>query len=191
MVERSPLARLQHSIGRRLLRSLCALQRLGVKGRLQLGKLVTRPFRAWQKCQKSSFKKFRKVPIFPDLPTDDGVARRNVLMSIPTIPPDLSIDLTASIVSCQSCVVYTTFVGNSVLSFTTSKLNSEKFAEHQSTKYHQACMEPADDLKRRIEYGPASQARGHTDLVHSLLACGCKHLCRECKLLVIRESTDY
>ena len=28
-------------------------------------------------------------PIFPDLPTDDGVARRNVLMSIPTIPPDL------------------------------------------------------------------------------------------------------
>ena len=38
------------------------------------------------------------------------------------IPPDLSIDLTASIVSCQSCVVYTTFVGNSVLSFTTSKL---------------------------------------------------------------------
>ena len=32
-------------------------------------------------------------------------------------------DLTASIVSCQSCVVYTTFVGNSVLSFTTSKLN--------------------------------------------------------------------
>ena len=57
------------------------------------------------------------------LPTDDGVARRNVLMSIPTIPPDLSIDLTASIVSCQSCVVYTTFVGNSVLSFTTSKLN--------------------------------------------------------------------
>ena len=60
--------------------------------------------------------------IFPDLPTDDGVARRNVLMSIPTIPPDLSIDLTASIVSCQSCVVYTTFVRNSVLSFTTSKL---------------------------------------------------------------------
>ena len=35
----------------------------------------------------------------------------------------LSINLTASIVSCQSCVVYTTFVGNSVLSFTTSKLN--------------------------------------------------------------------
>ena len=34
----------------------------------------------------------------------------------------LSINLTASIVSCQSCVVYTTFVGNSVLSFTTSKL---------------------------------------------------------------------
>ena len=34
-----------------------------------------------------------------------------------------SIDLTASIVSCRSCVVYTTFVGNSVLSFTTSKLN--------------------------------------------------------------------
>ena len=62
-------------------------------------------------------------PIFPDLPTDDGVARRNVMMSIPTIPPDLSIDLTASIVSCQSFVVYTTFVGNSVLSFTTSKLN--------------------------------------------------------------------
>ena len=62
-------------------------------------------------------------PVFPDLPTDDGVARRNVLMSIPTIPPDLSIDLTTSIVSCQSCVVYTTFVGNSVLSFTTSKLN--------------------------------------------------------------------
>ena len=29
VVERSPLARLQHSIGRRLLRSLCALQRLG------------------------------------------------------------------------------------------------------------------------------------------------------------------
>ena len=28
-------------------------------------------------------------PIFPDLPTDDGVARRNVLMSLPTIPPDL------------------------------------------------------------------------------------------------------
>ena len=65
--------------------------------------------------------------IFPDLPTDDGVARRNVLMSIPTIPPDLSIDLTASIVSCQSCVVYTTFVGNSVLSFTTSKLNYLNF----------------------------------------------------------------
>ena len=63
------------------------------------------------------------IRIFPDLPTDDGVARRNVLMSTPTIPPDLSIDLTASIVSCQSCVVYTTFVGNSVLSFTTSKLN--------------------------------------------------------------------
>ena len=51
----------------------------GVKGRLQLGKLVTRPFRAWQKM-------------------------------------------------------------------------SEKFAEHQSTKYHQACMELADDLKRRIEH---------------------------------------
>ena len=30
----------------------------------------------------------------------------------------------ASIVSCQSCVVYTTFVGNSVLSFTASELNS-------------------------------------------------------------------
>ena len=28
-------------------------------------------------------------PIFPDQPTDDGVARRNVLMSSPTIPPDL------------------------------------------------------------------------------------------------------
>ena len=28
--------------------------------------------------------------------------------------------------SCQSCVVYATFVGNSVLSFTTSKLNYEK-----------------------------------------------------------------
>ena len=55
-------------------------------------------------------------------------------------------------------------------------------------------MELADDLKRRIEYSPASQARGHTDLVHSLLACGCKHLCHECKLLAItsiRESTDY
>ena len=25
----------------------------------------------------------------PDLPTDDGVERRNVLKSIPTIPPDL------------------------------------------------------------------------------------------------------
>ena len=34
-----------------------------------------------------------------------------------------SINLTASVVSCQSCVVYTTFVGNSVLSYTTSKLN--------------------------------------------------------------------
>ena len=34
-----------------------------------------------------------------------------------------TINLTASIVSCQSCVVYTTFVGNSVLSFTTSELN--------------------------------------------------------------------
>ena len=34
-----------------------------------------------------------------------------------------TIDLTASIVSCQSCVVYITFVGNSVLSFTTSELN--------------------------------------------------------------------
>ena len=34
--------------------------------------------------------------------------------------------LTASILSCQSCVVYTTFVGNSVLSFTTSELNYEK-----------------------------------------------------------------
>ena len=34
-----------------------------------------------------------------------------------------SIDPTASIVSCQSCVVYTTFVGNSVLSLTTSELN--------------------------------------------------------------------
>ena len=70
-------------------------------------------------------------PIFPDLPTDDGVARRNVLMSIPTIPPDLSIDLTASIVSCQSCVVYTTFVGNSVLSFTTSKLNEQESLQHR------------------------------------------------------------
>ena len=35
----------------------------------------------------------------------------------------LTIDLTASIVSCQSCIVYTMFVGNSVLSFTTSELN--------------------------------------------------------------------
>ena len=35
-----------------------------------------------------------------------------------------TIDLTASIVSCQSCVVYTTFVGNSVLSFTTSELKN-------------------------------------------------------------------
>ena len=34
-----------------------------------------------------------------------------------------TIDLTASIMSCQSCVVYTTFVGNSVLSFTTFELN--------------------------------------------------------------------
>ena len=51
----------------------------GVKGRLQLGKLVTRPFRAWQKM-------------------------------------------------------------------------SEKFAGHQLTKYHQACMELADDLKQRIEH---------------------------------------
>ena len=38
-----------------------------------------------------------------------------------------TIDLTASIVSCQSCVVYTTFVGNSVLSFTTSELNYFSF----------------------------------------------------------------
>ena len=29
---------------------------------------------------------------------------------------------------------------------------SEKFAEHQSTKYHQACIELADDLKWRIEH---------------------------------------
>ena len=79
VVERSPLARLQHSIGRRLLRSLCALQRLGSSWSIAVGKLVTRPFRAWQKL-------------------------------------------------------------------------SEKFAEHQSTKYHQACMELADDLKRRIEH---------------------------------------
>ena len=79
VVERSPLARLQHSIGRRLLRSLCALQRLGSSWSIAVGKLVTRPFRAWQKM-------------------------------------------------------------------------SEKFAEHQSTKYHQACMELADDLKRRIEH---------------------------------------
>ena len=56
----------------------------------------------------------------PDLPTDDGVARRNVLKSLPTIPPDI---LSACIVSCQLCVVNTTFVGNSVLSFTTSELN--------------------------------------------------------------------
>ena len=34
-----------------------------------------------------------------------------------------TINLTASIVLCQSCVVYTTFVGNSGLSFTTSDLN--------------------------------------------------------------------
>ena len=32
-------------------------------------------------------------------------------------------NLTAAIASCQSCVVYTTFVGNSVLSFITSELN--------------------------------------------------------------------
>ena len=80
--------------------------------------------------------------IFPDLPTDDGVACRNVLMSIPTIPPDLSIDLTASIVSCQLCVVYTTFVGNSASSFTTSKLNHlfkfmvNCFFPH----FHQVCI---------------------------------------------------
>ena len=42
-----------------------------------------------------------------------------------------TIDLTASIVSCQSCVVYTTFVGNSVLSFTTSELNC--FMIHQNS----------------------------------------------------------
>ena len=35
-------------------------------------------------------------------------------------------DLTASIVSCQPCVAYATFVGNSVLSFTTSDLNYYK-----------------------------------------------------------------
>ena len=41
-----------------------------------------------------------------------------------------TIDLTASIESCQSCVAYTTFVGNSVLSFTTvtSELNYWKLS---------------------------------------------------------------
>ena len=49
-------------------------------------------------------------------------------MSI-TIPRDLYYRSTASIVSYQSCVVYTTFVGNSVLSFTTSELNHYPFAD--------------------------------------------------------------
>ena len=45
-------------------------------------------------------------------------------LEVPTIDfyRTFTINLTASIVSCQSCVVYTTFVGNSVLSFTTSEL---------------------------------------------------------------------
>ena len=30
------------------------------------------------------------VRLFPDLPTDDGMVRRNVCMSIPTIPPSKS-----------------------------------------------------------------------------------------------------
>ena len=34
-----------------------------------------------------------------------------------------TVNLTTSFVSCQRCAVYTTFVGNSVLSFTTSELN--------------------------------------------------------------------
>ena len=58
----------------------------------------------------------------PDLPTDDGVERRNVLKSIPSIPPDLYYQ--SNRIYCVVCVVYTTFVGNNVLSFTTSKLNS-------------------------------------------------------------------
>ena len=33
--------------------------------------------------------KYNLIKTFPDLPTDDGVARRNVLMSLPAIPPDL------------------------------------------------------------------------------------------------------
>ena len=87
------------------------------------GGIVGVDIKTFRRATPSSVGRSGKIAIFPDLPTDDGVARRNVLMSTPTIPPDLSIDLTASIVSCQSCVVYTTFVGNSVLSFTTSKLN--------------------------------------------------------------------
>ena len=35
----------------------------GVKGRLQLGKLVTRPFQAWQKCQRSSLNISRQSTI--------------------------------------------------------------------------------------------------------------------------------
>ena len=92
------------------------------------GGIVGMDIKTFRRATPSSVGRSGKIglsPIFPDLPTDDGVARRNVLMSTPTIPPDLSIDLTASIVSCQSCVVYTTFVGNSVSSFTTSKLNCQ------------------------------------------------------------------
>ena len=65
-----------------------------------------------------------RIQSIPDLPTDDGVGTSKRL-EVPTIDfyQTFTINLTASIVSCQSCVVYTTFVGNSVLSFTTSELN--------------------------------------------------------------------
>ena len=47
-------------------------------------------------------------PSIPDLPTDDGVARRNVLKSLPTIPPDMYYRSNRSycVVSIVCCVYH-------------------------------------------------------------------------------------
>ena len=56
--------------------------------------------------------------------------------------------------SCQSCVVYATFVGNSVLSFTTSELNSDLIAHCGSLH-----LEYSDDgTLSSILFGPAAVA---------------------------------
>ena len=82
--------------------------------------------------------------------------RRTTPSSVGRSGIDRSID--RSIVSCQSCVVYTTFVGNSVLSFTTSELNINLL----STRFHGVAM-----VVRKPGKGPQHKLRDSVSMAES------------------------